>query len=112
MVSFSDFDEQYQLINQLVGRIFWDQEGRTSQLDPRWSADVYITLKAGKTYRITVDTPDHLKQSMEKSNRRSHFEEGLILVKEISLECILDAVENLLADNYYGLPFYGLSQEG
>jgi hypothetical protein len=115
------FPEQYQRINESVEEIAWalDQDyftpwsehGANPSPDPRLSPDVHITLNTGKTYRITVDTPDHIKEYMLQTGAKSHFEEGLILVREVSWECIFDAVENLLEDEYYGLDFYALSDK-
>jgi hypothetical protein len=106
----TDFSEEYPRIKQQVESIFWDQENRSVDLDPRWGADVFVHLKSGGKYRITIETPEHIRWHMEQGPWKSHFEEGLVLVSRIDIECLLDVVENLLADEWYGLPFYGVPQ--
>jgi len=89
----------------------WSEDGEAAEPDSRFSADVFITLNSGKAYRITVNTPTHIKNHMDQGGAKSYFEEGLILVSEVTWDCIFDAIERLLEDDFYGLEFYALSEK-
>jgi hypothetical protein len=110
-----DFPAAYPLIREKVDSIYWyalSKEQEDPNLDPETASwmdyrylDYFVGLKNGDTYSFTGHMLDQMREVMEEEGLKSWVEVGGVVLREISIECILDAVENWLAKcEIYGLP--------
>lgn len=78
------------------------------------NADVFMRMKNGQSYSFTAFTPDNAKSFMLAENENAFVSPGLILVRQLSLEAILDALDACLDfQNEYGIPLthFGILQK-
>jgi len=74
--------------------------------------DVFVELEDGYSYALVVITPKNIMHLMEK-NEQCYLEVGhpMIIVKELTHECINSAIEAYSKDDAYWLKEYHLSGE-
>lgn len=69
------------------------------------NADVFMRMKDGQSYSFTAFTPDNAKSLMLEGDESALISPGLILVRRMSLEAILEALEACLRfQQEYGIP--------
>jgi hypothetical protein len=107
MQSISSFPPGYPLVDQCVRAIVLPHNlsedleavGVASEQCPATdsgNADFFVETKGGETYSFLACMPDFVECYMERENERSFVSPGLLLVRDISLESILAAVEDCL----------------
>jgi hypothetical protein len=70
--------------------------------------DFFVTLRDGRCFGFSAHTPEHLRQSMDDEHELSFVTSGLVVVSEITVEAILDALEKCLdKGGLYGLEHFG-----
>jgi hypothetical protein len=109
MKTLKEFPPEYQYVNFYVDRI----DIPNLYFGTRGNDDFFVHLKDGNSYSFTAFTPDNIKQLMEQDNLKSFISPGLVLVQNINLESILDAIEECLKlskHNKSGLDRFGVLQ--
>ncbi|HST04986.1 MAG TPA: hypothetical protein VLQ48_09640 [Chloroflexia bacterium] len=115
------FPKRYKLINELVAGINlyyalspddFTLEERT--LYPQIETAEYryynffVTLKDGRAFGFCAWTPELVREYMDERKELSFVNSGLLMVSEISIEAVLDALENCLDQaRLYGLEHFG-----
>ncbi|MEO5950857.1 MAG: hypothetical protein ABIQ44_00135 [Chloroflexia bacterium] len=70
--------------------------------------DFFVTLKDGRCADFSAYTPECIREAMDSEHYLSFVTGGLVLVSKISIENILDALENCLEKAVtYGLEHFG-----
>lgn len=59
-------------------------------------ADIWVHLGDGRIYSFTVYTPSQIVTEMEEENLLSHNDYDQVIVREMTIPCIVDAVEKML----------------
>lgn len=76
---------------------------------PRDPADsvveVRVALRDGRTFGFTAYTPDALVRLMRDSGQMSLIDAGMMIVREVSLDAVRDALDKML---YAGIEQFGL----
>lgn len=115
------FPKRYKLINELVAGINFyyalspddfTLEGRA--LYPQFETEEYryynffVTLKDGRGFGFCAWTPELVREYMDEQKDISFVNSGLLMVSEISIEALLDTLENCLEQaRLYGLEHFG-----
>lgn len=115
------FPKLYKLINELVAGIKFyyalspeDFTLEERALFPEIETAEYryynffVTLKDGREFGFCAWTPELVREYMEKQKEISFVNSGLLMVSEISIEALLDGLENCLEQ----APLYGLEHFG
>ncbi|MBV9789385.1 MAG: hypothetical protein JOZ51_14470 [Chloroflexi bacterium] len=75
--------------------------------------DFFVRLKNGPNYAFTACTPENILHVMQRDNLKSFISPGLVIVRSLEVESILDAVEaclRLTLANGESLDHYGVRQ--
>ena len=121
----TSFPEQYALVHQKVAElklyyplseedddpdvmVSYELTKNGFKVDYR-NYDFSVTLRDGRSFIFTACTPDYVRDFMEREGEISFVESGLLLVREVSLETMLDALEKCLEkEELYGLEHFGI----
>lgn len=105
----SDFNEQYHEICRHVDTIFIvDEDWLTAG-----NVDVIVALKYGGTYSFTIFTLDNIRSLMQRDNLRTFLSPGMLIVDAISVDSILEALNERLLLAHGGnisLDHFGIRQ--
>jgi hypothetical protein len=121
------FPTQFELINEQVSEIYFPHAISPDDYDPEDWAEVeklrsqgvpvdsdyrvcefWITLKDGRTFGFQVATPEYLREYMDREKVSNFVSSGLLVVSEVSLDVILEAVEECLSQAPYdGIEHFG-----
>jgi len=71
--------------------------------------DVIVHLEDGYHYSLVLVTPKNLVYLMEKEKCFIDVENPMVIVKELTMDCIEPAIQALCADEAYWLKEYHLS---
>lgn len=58
--------------------------------------DIFVRLKNGLDYAFTACTPENILHIMQRDDLKSFISPGLVIVRSLDMESILDAVEACL----------------
>ena len=118
----TSFPTTYKLINEKIAEIRFYYSFSREEEDPEalklmdeglLSTDYryytfFVTLKDGRGFAFAARTPEFIREAMEKESQISWVESGLLVVSEISVKTLLDALEKCLEDERdYGLEAFG-----
>ncbi len=68
--------------------------------------EIRVALRDGRTFGFTVYTPVSLTRIMNDSGQSSVVDVGMIIVNQITLDAVLDALERMLSS---GIERFGLA---
>lgn len=109
MKSIVEFQDIYRYTKNHVKSIDFPHE--LSELDG--NADFFVNLKNGNSYSFTAFTTDNIKELMHKDDLLCFTAPGLIIVRSITIQAILKAVEECLIHSFEGgiaIDHYGILQ--
>jgi hypothetical protein len=92
MQTLTTFPSEYKNINAYVASITFPHDIEKDM----GNADVLVNLKDGDSYSFTAFTPDNVKYLMEREGLKSFVSPGLVVVREIQVEFILDCIDRYL----------------
>lgn len=70
--------------------------------------DIFVSLRNGKTYSFTVFTVSNLVKLMNQNEEKSFVCPDFLIVRELSLDCILDGISTCLE---LGIERFGILQK-
>lgn len=79
------------------------------------SNEFAVRLKDGRAYWFAAYTPEMVRQIMHESSERCFIQKGIVLVHAITIEAILDAIQECLSYEECGdavLDHFGVRDEG
>jgi hypothetical protein len=102
-----DFPPSYPLVNRFVAEIALPSALSAAEadesLDPELvplidyrNTDFFVRLKTGATYLFVACTPDFAADHMARERENAYIETGLVLVREMTIDCLLAAIEACL----------------
>jgi len=59
-------------------------------------ADIWVDLRDGRRYAFTVYTPSMIARDMEEEDLASHVDYDQLIVREVTVPCIVDGVSKML----------------
>ena len=62
------------------------------------ACELWMTMKDGRTFGFMASTPEYLRDYMERENQASFVLLGLLIVREMTEESILNALESSLLE--------------
>jgi hypothetical protein len=75
--------------------------------------DYFVTLKDGRCFGFSACTPEYIRDSLDRSQALSFVESGLVVVAEVTVPALLDALEQCLEKaELYGLEHFGFRCTG
>lgn len=91
-------------------RVEADASGWTEEFD---YCDFYVRLKDGRAFGFSANTPEGLRAQLNRSRALSLVGPGILVVSELTLEALFEALEEALSSAYlYGLEHFGYRCDG
>jgi hypothetical protein len=119
------FPKKYKLINEKVAEIRFYYAFSREEEDVEFlrmvdagevstdyrEYEFFVTLKDGRGFGFAASTPEYLRDYMDKHGERTYVDSGLVIVGEVTVDTILEALEKCLeGEGSYGLEAYGYRQ--
>lgn len=72
------------------------------------ACELWVVMKDGRTFGFLAATPEYLRDYMERENELSFVSLGLLVVRQITEEAIMNAIETSLSEaDTYGVDSLG-----
>jgi hypothetical protein len=124
MTTITEFPPKYPLTREhvieieIIGHLTREEWEADPYYDPDMSPcfdnfDFFVRLKDGRVYGFEASLPEFIREYMERENEDSFLSPGLVIIRNLSRESMMDAVERVLHQGLgfgYELEHYGVLQ--
>ena len=98
MRTIDHFAPSYPLTKAAVRGVTLVGSGEAEELDlPSPNIDFFVELIDDRIYSFVACTPDFIRRHLQENGLKAFISPGLVIVSEISVECLLAAVEECLS---------------